>query len=127
VLVVPELPDGVELSIVEVLGDVVVLGVVVVVDESVLGGMVVLGDVEVLGVVVVVVSDGAVVVLGVVVVVVLVVELVSGPVDPCCPAGAPASGVLCATAMPATTTRQAAAALVKRVTRVFMPMTPKVR
>jgi len=119
VLVVPELPDGVELSIVEVLGDVVVLGVVVVVDESVLGGMVVLGDVEVLGVVVVDESDGAVVV--------LVVELVSGPVDPCCPAGAPASGVLCATAMPATTTRQAAAALVKRVTRVFMPMTPKVR
>ena len=62
----------------------------------------------------------------VVVVVVLVVELVSGPVDPCWAAGAPAvSGVLCATATPAATTRQAAAALVKRVTRVFMPMTPR--
>jgi hypothetical protein len=124
-------PVELELSIVEPLGLVVVLGdVVVLVDESVLG-VAVLGVVVVLvllSVVVVpvaggiaVVSDGAVVV----VVVVLVVELVSGPVVPWRPAGAPESGVLCATAIPATTTRQAAAALVKRVTRVFMPMTPR--
>jgi len=115
----PVLPEGVE-----------VLGVVVVVLVDVSGGMVLLGvvvvvvlcevleDVSVLGVVVVL----GIVELGVVVVVV-VVELVSGPVDPSFPAGAPVS-VLCATATPATTTRQAAAALVKRVTRVFIPMTP---
>jgi hypothetical protein len=53
----------------------------------------------------------------------LVVDvLVSGPVDPGLPL------LLCATATPATTTRQAAAAVVRRVTRVlFIPNDSMVR
>ena len=72
-------------------------------------GEVVLGEVVVL-------PGGAVVVA----LVELVVEVVvSGPVEPGLPL------LLCATATPATTTRQAAAAVVRRVTRVlFIPKTP---
>ena len=97
------------------------LGLVVLVLVS--AGIVELGDVVVVVVLVVELGEVGVVAGGAVTValVELVVEVVvSGPVDP--------GLLLCATATPATTTRQAAAAVVRRVTRVlFIPNDSMVR